>query len=136
MGDKDKAFRRLLGDKHIFLAFLRQFLRRDLPDAIDPETLALDDIIFENASFLPPNLSEKASDVLYRIRHGQNDVYVYILVEHQSKTDFLMPYRLLSYMLQIWSRYVEEAGEISGRKDFLLPPILPVVFYEGTSTSI
>jgi predicted transposase/invertase (TIGR01784 family) len=132
MGNKDKAFRRLLGDKRIFLRFLRRFLRQDLPYTIDPDRLSLENLVLENISFLPPDLAEKASDVLYRIRTEEKEIYVYILVEHQSKTDYLMPFRLLSYMLQIWNRCVEEAGENSKRKDFLLPPILPVVFYEGS----
>jgi len=131
MGNKDRAFRRLLGDKQIFMKFLRRFLKRDIPDEINVEVLAPEDLVLENISFLPPDLAEKASDVLWRIRRDDKDVYVYILVEHQSKIDFLMPYRLLSYMLQIWARCVEEAGDRAKRKSFLLPPIVPVVFYEG-----
>jgi len=42
-----------------------------------------------------------------------------------------MPYRLLSYMVQLWARCIEDAGESARRKSFLLPPIVPVVFYEG-----
>jgi predicted transposase YdaD len=131
MGKKDKAFRRLLGDKELFLRFLRRFLRQDLPYTVDPETLTLDDLVLENITFIPPDLTEKLSDVVYSIHTGDKKLYVYVLVEHQSETDFLMPYRLLSYMVQLWGRCVEEVGEHARRKSFLLPPIVPVVFYEG-----
>ncbi len=43
-----------------------------------------------------------------------------------------MPFRLFSYMLQIWNCCVKEAGENSKRKGSLLPSILLVVFYEGS----
>lgn len=131
MGDKDYAFHNFLGDKRLFLKFLRRILKRDLPDTIDLDAIALDDIVLENISFVSSDLSKRESDILYRIRHGSNDVFVYVLLEHQSKVDFLMPYRLLSYMVRIWDRFVSDAGIVSGRKDFFLPPIIPVVFYDG-----
>ncbi len=131
MADKDKAFRKLLADKTLCIKFLRRFLSKDLPPELHPETIAFDSVFLEPVSFITPDLKESISDVLYRIRTDEKEIYVYILVEHQSKIDYLMPYRLLSYMLQIWARYIGEVGERSKLKKFLLPPILPVVFYEG-----
>ena len=135
MAEKDNAFRRMLGDKELFLRFLRRFLRRDMPlivdDLIESKGFSPEDVVLENISFIPPDLREKRSDVVYRIRKGSLEAYVYILIEHQSRVDFLMPYRLLSYMVQLWSRCIEDAGELARRKSFLLPPIVPVVFYEG-----
>lgn len=135
MADKDNAFRRMLGDKEMFLRFLRRFLRRDMPavveDLIESGDFSLDDLILENITFIPPDLREKRSDVVYRIRRGTLEAYVYILIEHQSSVDFLMPYRMLSYMVRLWDRCIEEAGEIARRKSFQLPPIMPVVFYDG-----
>ena len=135
MGDKDNAYRRLLGDKEIFLRFLRRFLRRDMPaivdEMIESRDFSPDDVVLENITFIPPDLREKRSDVVYRIRRGRLEAYVYILIEHQSSVDFLMPYRMLSYMVQLWARHIEDAGTASRRKSFLLPPIMPVVFYDG-----
>ncbi|HPE66896.1 MAG TPA: Rpn family recombination-promoting nuclease/putative transposase [Synergistales bacterium] len=133
MGDKDRAFRRLLADERLFLKFLRRFLKQNLPDVIDVEALTLDDLHREDITFIPPDLSERESDVLYRIRGTDAEAYVYVLVEHQSSVSHLMPFRLLSYVVQFWTRYVEKVGEASKRKDFLLPPVLPVVFYEGAT---
>jgi len=125
MAEKDNAFRRMLGDKELFLRFARRYLRRDIPD-VGPE-----DVVLENVTFIPEDLREKRSDVVYRIRRGGLEAYVYILIEHQSRVDYLMPWRLLSYMVRLWERCVQEAGSATRRKDFLLPPIVPVVFYEG-----
>ena len=96
MAEKDSAFRRMLGDKELFLRFARRYLRRDIPD-VDPE-----DVVLENVTFIPEDLREKRSDVVYRIRRGGLEAYVYILIEHQSRVDFLMPWRMLSYMVKLW----------------------------------
>ena len=96
MAEKDSAFRRMLGDKELFLRFARRYLRRDIPD-VDPE-----DVVLENVTFIPEDLREKRSDVVYRIRRGGLEAYVYIRIEHQSRVDFLMPWRMLSYMVKLW----------------------------------
>lgn len=135
MGDKDNAFRRLLGDKECFLRFVRRFLKGNLPDELkamlEPEEISLDDVILENVSFIPPDLREKRSDIVYRLRRNEFEAYVYILIEHQSSVDYLMAFRMYTYMGQLWSRCVAEAGAAGRRKSFKLPPILPVVFYDG-----
>ncbi len=39
--------------------------------------------------------------MVYRISLGDRDVIFYLLIELQSRVDFLMPYRLLLYMVEI-----------------------------------
>ena len=131
MGNRDNAFQRLLADEHLFVRFIRRYLRQHMPNVIDVETLMPEDVYREDITFIPPELSKRQSDVLYRIRRGSADVYIYVLIEHQSSVNYLMPFRLLSYMVQFWRRCVEKAGRAAERKDFMLPPVLPVVFYEG-----
>ena len=126
MGDKDRAFRNFLSDKVLFHQFLRRFLRFGTLEGV-----GLEDIELENVSFISQELVARESDVLYRIRRGGKETYIYILVEHQSSVDHLMPFRLLAYMVRIWERCVEEAGSKSRRKSYLLPPVIPVVFYDG-----
>ena len=135
MAEKDNAFRRLLGDKELFLRFLKRYLRSYLPEAIlemmNRDELGTDNLVLEKDSLIPPNLREKRSDVIYRIDYGEKQAYIYVLIEHQSRVDFLMPFRLLTYMVHLWDRVVGEVGDEARLKSFLLPPILPVVFYEG-----
>ena len=131
MGDKDDVFQRLLDDEQLFLRFLRRFLRDQMPEAIDVDSLTPDDIHQEKTTFLPPEVSRLQTDVLYRIRRGSAEVYVYILIEHQSSVNYLMPFRLLSYMVQFWRSLVEKAGREAEKEGFRLPPVLPVVYYEG-----
>jgi hypothetical protein len=63
------------------------------------------------------------TDALFRVGfEGQPPWYVYVLFEHQSQPDPLMPWRLLQYMVGVWARVMSESvGQTR------LPPILPVV---------
>lgn len=64
--------------------------------------------------------------------NGQNVVF-YLLLEMQSKVDFLMPYRLLLYQVEIWRYLMKDQDKKQVRKEFRLPPIVPIVLYNGKS---
>ena len=60
-------------------------------------------------------------------------ILIYILIEHQSEPDRLMPLRLLEYMLHIYQHQIRRWSR--RRRSFTglrLHPVLPVVFYTGT----
>ncbi len=64
---------------------------------------------------------------------SRRNIMVFILIEHQSEPDRLMPLRLLEYVVQIltsqtreWSRRHRSFAHMR------LQPVLPVVFYTGT----
>lgn len=59
-------------------------------------------------------------------------VLIYVLIEHQSEPETLMPLRVLEYVVQIY-RYQEREWRRRGESgDARLSPVLPVVFYTGT----
>lgn len=60
-------------------------------------------------------------------------IMIYILIEHQSEPDRLMPLRLLEYVVQIFKAQVRQWSR--RHRSFArmrLQPVLPVVFYTGT----
>ena len=59
MGKRDNAFQRLLADEHLFVRFIRRYLRQHMPDAIDVETLTPEDVYREDITFIPPELSKR-----------------------------------------------------------------------------
>ena len=73
-----------------------------------------------------------------KIRIGDSEIYLIALIEHQSENDFDMSFRILRYIVFIWTDYAAQQEKlhkgITKSKAFLYPPILPVVYYEGTST--
>ena len=87
-----------------------------------------------NRSFVPDDLRKQEADLLYRVpyRQGRSEVWVYVLLEHQSRPDRTMGLRLLSYMVQIWLsqvRQFEDAKTPGGQ--WKLSPVIPMVFYTG-----
>jgi predicted transposase YdaD len=70
-----------------------------------------------------------------RPRPGQRRkvVWIFILIEHQSEPDALMPLRLLDYVAQIFKRQVRTwQSKYGSRRRVRLQPVLPLVFYTGT----
>jgi predicted transposase YdaD len=77
-------------------------------------------------SFVPPNLSGLYSDLLFETSLGDTQVLVYILYEHKSSPDHFTIFQLYRYMGEIWARFVDN-------KALLLPRIVPIVVYHGTT---
>ena len=96
---------------------------------------------------------EYESDVIKRIRVRAEDTkendemgfeeqkfefYLVSLIEHKSKVDYNVVVQLLKYMTCIWAEYEKTFGtdykDKVKTKTFRYPPILPIVYYEGTQT--
>lgn len=75
-------------------------------------------------SFATPGQADRYADVLLsaRLREGEGEALVYVLLEHQSTADRWMVLRALRYVVRIWERWLQEHP--AARR---LPPVLPVV---------
>ena len=119
----DKLFRTVFADTEEAALFLREHLPAALSERLDWPSLAL-----LETSFVDEALRESESDLLYTVQMKESEVraFLYLLFEHQSKPDPWMRFRLLKYMCRIWDESFKQHPEQSE-----LPPILPVVFYQG-----
>jgi len=64
---------------------------------------------------------------------GGPDLLIYVLIEHQSTADRMMPLRLLEYVVQIYSQQSRQSGKKHRSfAHFRAQPVLPIVFYTGT----
>ena len=121
----DKVYKEILGNKKTFMELLNTYVPEELVQGITE-----DDLILVNKSFVLQDFSEKEADIVYRLKN--RDVIFYILLELQSTVDFLMPFRLLQYMMEIWRYIFQNTDEDERtRKDFKLPAIIPAVLYNG-----
>jgi predicted transposase/invertase (TIGR01784 family) len=77
--------------------------------------------------FIRHSLGKLASDMLYKVKIKGKDAYFYKLFEHQSSPDYLMPFRILNYEIQIMQSHLNE-----GHK--LLPIVVSLVFYHGETS--
>ena len=109
------------------LEITKDFLFHHLPVKIRKH-LDLDNIVIQKDSFVDENLQAFYSDLLFSVSlRKKGDVYVYILFEHKSYSDPWVALQLLTYMVKIWNRDVEE----NNSKPLL--GILPIVIYHGES---
>ena len=51
---------------------------------------------------------------------------MYVLVEHQSSEDPLMPFRMLRYVVRVWDRYLSDHPEVTR-----LPAVIPLVVHHN-----
>jgi len=78
-------------------------------------------------TFVDEELSERHSDLLFEALTTSGELaLVYVLFEHQSSVEPLMPFRLLEYMVRVWRHWLGEH-----RNAPRLPVIVPLVVYHG-----
>jgi hypothetical protein len=64
---------------------------------------------------------------------GRRSILIYILIEHQSEPDSVMPLRVLEYVVQIYKAQMQQwAQHHRSCAGLRLQPVLPIVFYTGT----
>lgn len=122
MGHHDAFFKYSFGAPEHAAGELRSILPADLASKIDLESL---DVV--PGSFVDDELAERHVDLLFRTRlHVGSTAYVYLLLEHQSEPDALMPWRILVYMIRIWQKHLRESPDARS-----LPLIIPLVIHHG-----
>ena len=113
----DKTFRKILDNKKEFKKFLNRILK--LEHEINEKNIEK-----YNSSFVGEDFKNQEADIIYKIKGEE----IFILVEHQTKIDYLMPLRILEYSIEIIR------SSINGKKInkiLELPLIIPVVIYTG-----
>ena len=126
----DRSIRWLLEDKENVRGLL-EIVAENLVSHLDFSQLA-----HINRSFIPDNLREQESDIVYSVPfHNESEtdeLLIYILIEHQSTVDTTMGFRVLFYMTQIWDfqRREWESNNVP-RSQWRFRPIIPIVFYTG-----
>ena len=106
-------------------AVAKDLLQIHLPAKIQ-KIIDFDTLNLEKESFIEEGLKSSIGDVLFSVKSGDKDVYIYILIEHQSKPDYWMAFRLWKYQLNICEQYRKKHS-----KSKKLPLIYPMVFYNG-----
>lgn len=141
---RDSNSKLIFSDNILSSQFLRDYADMEILRHIQPE-----DIEDVSDRYVPLYSTERDSDTVKKVNisryleQEENDsfnalnlpLYVVSLVEHKTKVEYNVTMQLLRYMVYIWEDYEREMNRlhpnISNRKDFKYPPILPIVYYEG-----
>ncbi len=120
----DALYHRFFSDPAIVAQLLREFAAGPWLDGLD-----LDGMERLNTKFHADTGERREGDLVWRIpRVGGGDAYVMLLLEFQSSPDPWMALRLLVYAGLLWQHLVREQRLLT---DGRLPPILPIVLYNG-----
>ena len=123
----DAGYKKILSQKENFLRFIERYVHE--PWTAD---ISRDDVELVNKSFVTDEYKLLDSDVIYRIKIGNSDVFFYFLIELQSRVDFTMPFRLLKYMVALLDDIFQNTpDDVRSRKGFKLPAVVPIILYNG-----
>ena len=98
---QDNAAKIVFGDPVLCAQFLKGYTDISLFKEIKPE-----DIENVSSHFLPLFQESRDSDTVNKIRIGDFEIYLIALIEHQSENDFDMSFRILRYIVFIWTDYL------------------------------
>lgn len=127
MAGHDPSYRLLFSHPRMVEDLLRGFVREDWLSRLDFSTLER-----VNGSFITEGLKARRNDLIWRVRWADNGeggwFYLYLLIEFQSTPDPFMAVRLLVYVGLFLQELIREEGLTASGQ---LPPVLPLVFYNG-----
>ncbi|MES2015164.1 MAG: Rpn family recombination-promoting nuclease/putative transposase [Pseudomonadota bacterium] len=117
------------------LLFAHPELVRDLVAGFTPlgAVAEFDASAFErvNPVYVSDQFAEREDDIVWRVKLGEQWLYIYILLEFQSGIDRWMALRMQVYIGLLYQDLVKRA-ELSPAT--LLPPVLPIVLYNGRAS--
>ncbi len=126
MAGNDPNYRLLFSHPRMVEDLLRGFIHEDWIARLDFATLER-----VNGSFVSDDLKDRRNDVVWRLRWrggGDDWFYLYLLLEFQSTPDPFMAVRLLVYVGLLLQELIRARGLKAADR---LPPILPIVLYNG-----
>ncbi len=128
----DSGAKLILGNPTLCAQLLHDYSGMELLKDVKPE-----DIEDVTTRYIPMFTEERDSDTVKRVKlPGKGELFVITLIEHKSYVDYNVIIQLLRYMVYIWEDYAKQIEKkqknITKTKGFQYPPILPIVYYEGT----
>ena len=127
MATHDPSYKLLFSHRKMVSDLLCGFVREEWAERLDLNTL---ERVREVG--ISQNLRQRVDDVIWRLRIIEDGrarwLYVYILLEFQSTVDRIMAARLLTYIGLLYED-LHRSKEIG--PDDPLPPVLPIVLYNG-----
>lgn len=102
----------------------REFFQHHLPNNIK-NVVNIEKVRLQKDSFIDDKLKLKITDLLFTTEFNKKTGYIYLLVEHQSTPNKLMPFRIFKYVTAIMEHHLRTT------KSEQLPIVYPMIFYNG-----
>lgn len=79
-------------------------------------------------SYVTEDFRSRADDIIWRVKVGGEWIYLYLLIEFQSRVDKYMALRMMVYGGLLYQDLIKRGDVLA---DGRLPPLLPIVLYNG-----
>src|SRR5690242_4599323 len=119
----DDLVRAILSHPEHAAGELQYLLPPELSARIDWRTLEL-----VPGRFVDEALQHSESDLLFRVQLDGQETFLYLLFEHQSTLDPLMPYRQLRYTVRFWQTWLQDHPAATR-----LPVVIPMLLCHAPS---
>jgi len=126
VGKHDLSYRLFFAHRRMIQDLLREIVGEQWVERID---FASGEKV--DASFVSTKYESRESDIIWKFRRqdGGEPVYIYILLEFQSRPDPSMPVRFMGYESLFYQSLMAGQPAVANRK---LPPVIPVLVYNGS----
>lgn len=104
---------------------VKEFFEVNLPESIKAVT-DLSSLKLQKDSFIDDKLRLQMADVLFETKFNGESGFLYLLLEHQSTPQKLLPFRILKYITAIQEAHLEKT------KSKTIPFVFPLVLYTGS----
>ena len=119
----DTGYKLLFSDKLMVRDLVQGFIDEPWLAQLDFETLER-----VSGQYVTEDMRQREDDVVWRIRSGEDWLYVYLLIEFQSTDERFMALRMMVYVGLLYQDLIRQKQL---GPDGLLPPVLPIVLYNG-----
>jgi len=116
----DRGYKYLFSNPLLVKELLESFVNMDWVGRIDfskAESL--------NTSFVSDEFKHRESDIIYKLKLNDNEIYLYLLIEFQSTVDRFMALRMLRYTLELYDYLIK--NKVTKE----LPVVFPLMLYNG-----
>ncbi|KXJ04639.1 Uncharacterized protein YjiP, partial [Exaiptasia diaphana] len=125
--EHDASYKSFFSHKAMVEPLIRRLVAESWVEQLDFSTLQP-----VKTHFVGPQNRKRDSDLIWRVKLRQREewLYVYLLMEFQSTPSDFMALRMLTYICLLYEDLVKQRRLSPSKK---LPPVLPIVLYNGSA---
>ncbi len=123
MANHDTGYKLLFSHATVVADLLRGFIKEDWVREVDFDSLER-----VEGSYVTEDLRQRESDMLWKVQWRGRSLYVYILLEFQSKVEPFMAFRVMTYLGLLYQDLIKQKSFAPSGK---LPPVFLLVLYNG-----
>ena len=120
----DSSYKFLFSNPELVRDLIMGFIPDEWLQSLDYSTLEK-----VPGSYISEDFQQREDDIVWKVKVGGDWVYLYLLMEFQSSVDKYMALRMMVYIGLLYQDLIKR-GEVL--EDGRLPPILPIVLYNGS----